>query len=285
MYFRVNFIIACLAISLVGCNGGNMAHEKVELGRIQDVPASEWTTLSKKRIYFGHQSVGYNIMDGIRDIMNTNHNINLTIAESSNAKDLKDSFFAHSRVGKNMDPVSKIEDFNNIIENSLGENVDIAFFKFCYVDIHSGTDIEQVFNVYKSSISALQKKFPNITFVHVTVPLTANKGGIKRIVSQTKRVIKSILGKDDMYDNSIKARYNNLIRNTYSSSEPVFDLAKIESTYPDGHRTPYAKGDKKYYTLVPNYTNDGGHLNEKGRKIVAEQLLIFLANTIKMNKR
>jgi lysophospholipase L1-like esterase len=29
--------------------------------------------------------------------------------------------------------------------------------------------------------------------------------------------------------------------------------------------------------MVPEYTDDGGHLNEKGRKRVAEQMLIILA--------
>ena len=39
-----------------------------------------------------------------------------------------------------------------------------------------------------------------------------------------------------------------------------------------------AHGLKIYYSMAPEYTTDGGHLNETGRKRVAEQLLIFLAN-------
>ena len=31
--------------------------------------------------------------------------------------------------------------------------------------------------------------------------------------------------------------------------------------------------------MVPEYTDDSGHLNDKGRKKVAEQLLIILAET------
>ena len=31
---------------------------------------------------------------------------------------------------------------------------------------------------------------------------------------------------------------------------------------------------------TPPYTNDGGHLNEKGREKVAEQLLLHLVNTM-----
>jgi len=43
-------------------------------------------------------------------------------------------------------------------------------------------------------------------------------------------------------------------------------------------RSFFRKGNQIYFTLIPEYTDDGGHLNTLGRKIVAEQLLIFLAD-------
>ncbi|MEF9476235.1 MAG: hypothetical protein L0958_06070, partial [Candidatus Mariimomonas ferrooxydans] len=58
----------------------------------------------------------------------------------------------------------------------------------------------------------------------------------------------------------------------------LFDLALIESTDSEGGMATFKKCGKSFYSLVPSYTNDGGHLNEDGRRIVAEQLLIFLAN-------
>jgi hypothetical protein len=51
----------------------------------------------------------------------------------------------------------------------------------------------------------------------------------------------------------------------------------VESTYPDGRRETCAHKGKTCYSLVPEYTYDGGHLNETGRKKAAEQLLILLA--------
>ncbi len=63
----------------------------------------------------------------------------------------------------------------------------------------------------------------------------------------------------------------------YEGKEPIFDIAKIESTFPDGTRSSFTKDGKTYYSMVPEYTYDGGHLNETGRKKVAEQLLILLA--------
>jgi hypothetical protein len=58
----------------------------------------------------------------------------------------------------------------------------------------------------------------------------------------------------------------------------IIDIAKIESTYPDGTRCSFSIDGKTYYSMAPEYTSDGGHLYEIGRKKVAEQLLIFLAN-------
>ncbi len=59
---------------------------------------------------------------------------------------------------------------------------------------------------------------------------------------------------------------------------PFFDIAKIESTFPDGTRSTFTKDGKTYYSMVPEYTHDGGHLNEMGRKKVAKQFLLLLAN-------
>ena len=64
----------------------------------------------------------------------------------------------------------------------------------------------------------------------------------------------------------------------YAGKAPIFDLAKIESTYPDGKMLMYKGGNNVFPAMIPGYTYDGGHLSESGRRVVAEQLLIFLAN-------
>jgi lysophospholipase L1-like esterase len=69
-----------------------------------------------------------------------------------------------------------------------------------------------------------------------------------------------------------------LLRKNYEGKEPVFDLARIESTRPDGTRETFTQDGKTYYALVPAYTKDGGHLNKLGRKKVAEQLLLLLVS-------
>ena len=251
-----------------------MPEEAIKFPSIKDVPASAWEKLSQKKIYFGHQSVGFNIIDGIKDLMKKNPQIRLNIVETNNPADFKVKLFVHSMVGKNHDPESKISDFEKLMEKGVGSAADIAFFKFCFVDIGAETNVINLFTKYKNSLGQLKRKYPETTFIHVTVPLRTSKTSFKTL-------IKKILGKKDIweYDRNInKNEFNQLLRKEYEGKETVFDLAMIESTYSDGRMSTFKKEGQIYYSLVPDYSNDGGHLNDAGSKKVAEQLLILLAN-------
>jgi hypothetical protein len=68
------------------------------------------------------------------------------------------------------------------------------------------------------------------------------------------------------------------MREKYKGREPFFDLAEIQSTFPNGQRSTFTANGKTYYHMVKDYTQDGTHLSETGRKIVAEQLLLFLVS-------
>ena len=251
-----------------------MEAPKVQLFSIKNVPDGKWEKLSTKRIFFGHQSVGFNIIDGIKDVMEENPQIKLNIVETNNASDFGGPIFSHSRVGHNLAPKSKIDTFSDVIKGGLGERLDIAFFKFCYVDIEKGADITGLFEDYKTKMSQLQKDYPGIKFIHVSVPLRVTK-------TTWKTWIKDLIGKGDLYEfagNIERNQYNNLLRKEYNGKEQLFDLANVESTYPDGPRSSFNSKGMTYYSLVHEYTKDGGHLNEKGRRAIAEQLLIFVAN-------
>lgn len=262
-----------------------MEQQKIKSNSLKNIKPSLWENLSQKKIYFGHQSVGYNIIDGINDLMKQNPQIKLNIAEINGIKDFSAGTFAHSRIGKNRDPGSKFEAFEKFVEQ-VGGNVDIVFVKCCYVDIGTGTDIERIFEVYKKKMAQMKKKYPEIIFIHFTVPLETSRIPFEFWLkifksagwSYRTKMIKNIK-KIWRYDANIKRNeFNDLVRMEYGGKEPVFDIAEIESTYPDGRRETFTKEGNTYYSLLSEYTYDGGHLNEIGRKKVAEELLIFLAN-------
>ena len=265
---------------LICCNGGTMAEEKINLPSIDDVPASMWARLSQKSFFFGHQSVGFNIIDGIRDVMKEHLEIKLKIVESSSPDRLKPGVLEHSRVGKNTQPKTKVDEFVKLLRSGIGNKANYVFLKFCYVDIRADSDVDDIFTYYTDAMAKLRQEFPNITIIHFTVPVTLTK-------TTWKTWIKKLIGKKEIweYDDNIKRNeYNKLLMNKYSGKEPVFDLAKMEATFPDGRRSTFTKDGKTYYSLVPQYTTDGGHLNEVGRKFVAEQFLIFLARLCEGHK-
>ena len=219
--------------------------------------------ISEKKIYFGHMSVGYEIVNGLAEICKEHPEIDLNIIETKNPDDFSGPVFAHSRIGNNRDPKSKVDDFVNTLDNGLGDILDIAFFKYCFVDVERNTDIEIVLNDYKEAVVKIKNRYPDLKLIHFTVPLRVKPDDLKGKINK-------IIGRDH---NINRNRINNMIRNTYPDSE-IFDLAKIQSTYPDNERCKYGRD---VYVLVPEYTYDGGHLNDKGAEIVAEQLLLKLS--------
>ncbi len=250
-----------------------MTEKTVYFPSIRDVPETTWGKLSEKKIYFGHQSVGFNIVDGIKNVMKYNPQIKLNIVESSDPSEFDKPVFAHSRLGENYDPISKNNAFEQFIRKGIGESADFVFFKYCYVDVKSETDVEKLFSEYRDTLAKLKKEYPETTFIHVTVPLVALQKG--------PRVwVKKFIGREigGYRDNIKRNQYNDILRNHYQGKDPVFDLGYIESTFYDGRVEIFREDGKEYHALVPQYASDGRHLNEEGRRIVAEQLLVFLAN-------
>jgi hypothetical protein len=225
-------------------------------------------TLSTQKVFFGHQSVGDNIIQGIEDIMASDPRLKLNIVNSRNPEAVPDPAFVATHIGQNTDPQSKNADFIAIMNQGFAG---IAMFKYCYIDIGEATDVQQMFNAYQATIEDVRRNHPGVRIVHITVPLTT-------VTSQAKAWIKSMLGQNTAQDDNIKRNhFNSLLIEAYGK-EPVFDLAAAESTHRDGSRSYFKSGDETIYTLAPEYTTDGGHLNEAGRSIAAERLLQVLAS-------
>jgi hypothetical protein len=244
---------------------------------LKAVPRENWGALAGARIYFGHQSVGFNLVDGMLDVMREVPGIRLRITESRTPAGCGSAFFAHSRIGRNTDALGKIEDFRAVMDSGAGGNVDIAFLKLCYVDIVKGTDVAAVFGTYVATIARLERKYPRVRFVHCTVPLTAAQTGIR---ARIKRLLGRPLWDDD--DNIRRNEYNRLLVERYGTDN-VFDLAGYESTCA-GARAAFEKDGRRYYALAPGYARDKGHLNADGRKYLAGQLLLFLESRCRPRK-
>ncbi|MCW9014591.1 MAG: hypothetical protein OQL06_12480 [Gammaproteobacteria bacterium] len=280
-YMKLRFILNCVtsgfAMILLGCDQTKSTSHMNTTYNVE--PYIE--IIQPKRIYFGHMSVGQNIIQGIEELMTSGSKSQLTLINKETAESLPESFFLHSGVGENTKPLSKCIDYENIINNELKGKIDYALLKFCYIDINNDTDIDNLFTKYTQIMDRLINANPEITFIHVTVPLRHSENGI---VVWIHELVGSVLGKENMSKlaNIKRNEFNNRLLEKYKNS-PIFDLAASESTYPDGKKESfqYKNHKSKFYNLIGSYTNDGGHLNEIGRKKVANDFLEFLANTIK----
>lgn len=232
---------------------------------------AQWKAIAKKKIYFGHMSVGDNMVAGIQEIVEAGGG-RLQILKSGNAPGLRPATLVHSEIGHNKDAVAKINAFAKIIDGGLGKQVDIALFKFCYVDVNADTDLNYVFSCYLQKMGELERKYPKVKFAHVTVPLRSVQTGWKASVK--KAIFLPVRG---YADNIKRNEYNEMLRREYGGKGRLFDLAEIESTYTDGSRSKFMSRNTVYYSLAADKSDDGGHLNSAGRKVVAEKFLIFLA--------
>ena len=231
------------------------------------------THLQTMKIFFGHQSVGDNILDGIRDLMTADPALKLNIVSSANPEAVAGPAFVEAHIGANRDPSSKTTAFTTIMAQGMGSQGGVAFYKYCYVDFGSTTDVPQVFQTYQSQVADLHRMYPGLKLVHITVPLTAEEKA-PSFTDSAKNTLRRLLGREA---NVKRNEFNRLLKKTYADKEPLFDLAEVESTHADGTRSYYNRGFDKVYTLAREWTTDGGHLNETGRRAAAQKLLHVLA--------
>lgn len=247
-----------------------------KIRRLGDVPLDAWARLRDKTIFFGHHSVGGNIVQGLQELAAGRESLKLNIVKTKDPKSIQGPVLAHASVGQNLQPLSKIAEFQTLMHNGLAEEVDIAFFKLCFVDMGKTSDPNAILAAYSAAMDTLKSRFPKVVFVHLTVPLC---GPPQKAIGILKASARRLLGRPPVLEeNQVRARFNSLLRERYSGKEPLFDLALYETLGSDGLRHYGLRNGQEVPVLARSYTDDGGHLNLMGRQHVAEQLLIYLAD-------
>ncbi|MFC7675474.1 hypothetical protein ACFQWH_20480 [Mycolicibacterium sp. GCM10028919] len=198
---------------------------------------------ARAKVFFGHQSVGANVLAGVPGVY-ASQGVKAPPIVSGTPGTIDGGFIAEESIGANGNPLSKIADFDRIIRGGMSDEVDVALMKFCYLDVTAGTDVASLFGSYRNALDALQRDFPDVTFLYSTTPLTTGASA----------------------DNVAREKLNGLIRGSYSGQ--LFDLAAVESTKPDGSK---ASG------LYDGYASDSGHLNAAGSNAAASSFLEAVA--------
>jgi hypothetical protein len=248
---------------------------------IENCTDDMFQSLSQKKIIFGHQSVGENLMSGI-ELLCKEKSITqpLNFVEINQETTIDTAGFYHFYAGKNRDPLLKIQHFKEALLRENLENVDIAFLKLCYVDLNlnNETEINQIFDSYQEALNTIKTKYPRLKFVHFTIPLrTRNKYSKGKLATLNKLVSRVTGNYPNDADNRVKELYNQKIRTTFKS-DILFDIAEYESTTPDGTRISFNTKGVKTFALYEKYTDDGGHLNSYGQKYIAGKLIKLLSS-------
>jgi lysophospholipase L1-like esterase len=208
------------------------------------------------RILFAHQSVGFDILDGIRTIASADK-LEINIQETRTPPATGPGLF-HFKVGHNEAPYEKIADFSRTVESGAVSGMDAAILKLCYIDFSADTDAPALARKYIDTLKAAQAANPGTAFIAVTAPLTVTQTGPKAWVKQ-------LLGRApaEAVENARRHAFNERLRAEIPAGR-LFDIAKLESgSVPE--------------SLDPRLTVDGGHLNDRGKSIVASAFIQFLA--------
>src|SRR5689334_102131 len=103
----------CLATA-AGCGRGDTgaASDAQDPGTPMPEIARDLATLAEARVYFNHQSVGFNILHGVERL----GKVPITEARLDQPATLAGKGIVHTTIGRNTEPLTKIEGFKKALE-------------------------------------------------------------------------------------------------------------------------------------------------------------------------
>ncbi len=231
--------------------------------------------IRSSRILFGHQSVGLDLLTGINEYLEAAGLAPLEFVSVNQVVGGGKPFICSVQVGKNQDPLGKCADFEDIVLKLTDVDLDLAFFKLCYIDINRNSDVDTVFQCYRDTLTRLAQACPETIFAAIQLPLRKHQRG-------PGVLLRELIGRNNLgrLDNQRRNEFNRL----FKASElpgPLFRLAVWESTDVRLKRCTFAHSGKTYFALCDDFTNDGGHLNRAGRYTLGERFIEELAIALK----
>jgi hypothetical protein len=228
----------------------------------ETVTPAELGAAAGQRVFIGHMSIGWNLLDGLQHLYDDAdvpeaQVVQVAVGDPPPGLPAGQGAVVHAEIGVNGDPLGKLANFDRTMRAGMADEVDVAMVKLCFTDVTASTDVDQVFAAYRETLDGLQRDYPDVRFVHATVPLTAAPSGIKQHLK--------VLVRGD--DNAARERFNDLVREAYAGDD-LFDIAAVESTAADGTRLA---------TLAPGWADaDREHLNAAGSAVLAARFLDLL---------
>jgi hypothetical protein len=239
----------------------------------------ELEVLAKGRVLLGHQSVGRDVLSGVK-LLAADAGVPVRLEAITDVPSDSGPGLFDSSIGSNGDPDSKCQAFEGLLAHSDRPEYDAALMKFCYVDLSekSALDASKLFERYVALVNRLKQVRPDVTIIHVTMPLRSDP-------LEWKTPIKRLIGRSTYEDdgNVLRNDFNDKLR-TYYANEPIFDIARVQALRADGSLSSFEYNGRTVYTLAKEYTYDGGHLNEVGQRHVAAEFVRTVAKTLESSQ-
>ena len=231
-----------------------------------------WSAVAARQVYFGHQSVGGEIVTAIEHI-SEEMRLGIRVVQTTQPDAVRAPAFVHFQAGRNQDPASKNAALLKVLDARRIPDHAIVVLKYCYVDMQPNTNVRTLFDDYRALLEDIRRLHPDTVVVHSTMPLTT-------VETRFKARIKGLLGRRVARDGAIaRHEYNARVRNEFAG-RPLFDIAAVESRQVDGSPSYFMADGERIETLAAENTYDGGHLNTTGRRAAATALLDAVAHAI-----
>ncbi len=239
--------------------------------------ADRWSAIARRTVYFGHQSVGSSVCAGVEELTR-DYALPLRLVQTREPEIVTGPAFVHFLAGQHRDYASKNAAVLRLLESESRARNPVVLLKYCYGDITYPGEYNLLFDAYRDTVEAIQFEHPDVTLVHATIPLTIVENGFK---ARTK----VYLGRTSRRDAAIaRHRYNELVRAEFGVAEPLFDVAKIQATQPDGTVAGFTVAGSMIQTLASGNTADGTGLNAQCSRVAAETLLDVVADVIEATR-
>ncbi|HTJ84779.1 MAG TPA: hypothetical protein VL400_23835 [Polyangiaceae bacterium] len=198
------------------------------------------------RIFFGHQSVGANILDGARSLGFPSRPITGT-------HDFDAPALGEAPLLENHEPLRKVKSFDAFV-STFGDRVDAVGMKLCWVDFYEPEKLVGLREAYAAEVDSLRKRYPKVAVFHVTPPLA------------TKEPV----------ENGDRVAFGRWLISTYAQKDVVFDLEAVESMSSAG--MPCVS--RGVPALCTEYAADDGHLNAVGAQRAAKAFIVALGRAV-----
>lgn len=227
----------------------------------EDTLVRDLEALRGRALFFGHHSVGRDILDGVAELA-AETRVPVVIDEGP--------------VGHNQRPLDKFKDFERQV---LARRDEVVAMKLCFVDFRPDTHVDALVAAYLETVARIRAARPDVTILHITPALTAREMHLR---ARINRFLGRQVWEDDA--NLRRLEFSERVRAAFPR-DPFLDLGAVESTRPDGAREMHLVGTRLVPMMWPGYTDDGGHLNALGRRWAAQAFVRAFAEASRLSAR